>query len=66
MTDLSVHTPANPSLRPLARAWRAVQRFASARTADELGALADRYQNGQPALAARFRAAASATTARLA
>lgn len=64
MTHRSASTPANPSRRPLASAWRAVQRFASARTADELGALADRYQNGQPALAARFRAAASMATAR--
>ena len=47
---------------PLAWAWRAFKRFASARTAAELDALADRYQSSQPALAAEFRAAAFAAT----
>ncbi|MDM0047840.1 hypothetical protein [Variovorax sp. J22R115] len=49
---------------PLASAWSLFKRLASARTAAQLDALADRYQSSQPALAAEFRAAAFATSAR--
>jgi hypothetical protein len=63
---LASRTPSSPSRRPLTWAWRAIERFASARTADELDTLADRYQAGQPALAAEFRSAAFAAHARCA
>lgn len=46
--------------RPRSAFWRAVERVAAACTSGELGALADHHQVGQPALAARFRAAAAA------
>lgn len=46
--------------RPRSAFWRAVERVAAACTRGELGALADHHQVGQPALAARFRAAAAA------
>ena len=48
------------SRRPRSAFWRAVERVAAACTTGELGALADHYQVGQPALAARFRAAVPA------
>ena len=50
--------------RLLGALWKAFSRIASARTAGELNALADRYQMGQPALAADLRAAAVVTQAR--
>ena len=62
------YRPANPvtvrgARHQLAAFWKAIGRLASARTADELNALADRYQLGQPALAAELRAAAVMTQA---
>ncbi|HUD35059.1 MAG TPA: hypothetical protein VMR43_19030 [Variovorax sp.] len=67
MTDLSPNHaglvdghPSAAAIRPRSAFWRAVERVAAACTTGELGALADHYQVGQPALAARFRAAVSA------
>ena len=47
---------------PMTLVWKAFARAARARTANELMALAERYQSSQPALAAEFRAAASLTS----
>jgi hypothetical protein len=62
MNHSSVNTlgDAAASRRPRSAFWRAVERVAAACTTGELGALADHYQVGQPALAARFRAAVPA------
>lgn len=69
MTDLSKNpaghadqrsapsTTASASHRPRSMLWRAIERVAGTCTTGELGMLADHYQVGQPALAARFRAA---------
>ena len=48
------------SQRPRSAFWRAVERVAAVCTTGELGTLADHHQVAQPALAARFRAAAAA------
>lgn len=68
-TSFAIRPASPPSVasgarRRLVALWNAFSRTASARTAGELNALADRYQSGQPALAAELRAAAVVTMAR--
>lgn len=60
---VSPPSTASGARRLLVALWKAFSRIASARTAGELNALADRYQSGQPALAAELRAAAVVTQA---